>query len=335
MPGIKLVKDISFAGKRVFVRIDVDVPVSKKEGGGQDDYKVVDEARIKAALPTLRFILDSKPKQVILGGHLGDEQLSTLTMAPLISAMLGERVKWCGQKAWISDEVGARVGLMENLRINPGEKENDNSLAARWSEKVQVYVNEAFAVSHREHTSVVALPVAMKAQGKEVAMGFRVDQELKSINEVWNKSGKKILVIGGAKAGDKALLAEQLESKFNAVLKGGLLPGVKLRPDGLDIGDTVITEYLQKLNEAGVIVVAGPLGKYEVTSSEKGTKEVYSGVASSAAYKVAGGGDTEAAIAKFGLGSKFDWISVGGGAMLELLAKGKLVGIEALQELVV
>ncbi len=225
--------------------------------------------------------------------------------------------------------IGHKGKLEPDLRKDPGEEADDESLARELASGWDVYVNEAFATSHRKHCSIDALPRLMKSQGKEVCVGLRFEKEIThlSIPSLYQREGKgRVLVIGGAK-GDKEKYAEELEKKGWTVLRGGLLPGAKLREDRLDISDEEIKRLRDEVTRAETIVLAGPMGKYD--EAEKGTKEVFTAVAESRAYKVAGGGDTEAALEKFGLTSKFDWISVGGGAMLEFLATGTLPGIEA------
>ena len=122
-----------------------------------------------------------------------------------------------------------------------------------------------------------------------------------------------------------------MKDKFAAILTGGLLPGSELRPDGLDISDAAIEKYVTEISKAEVILAAGVMGKYEDPNCAKGTRTILEAIANSAAYKVAGGGDIEMAISSYGLTEKFDWISVGGGAMLQYLSTGTLVGIEALE----
>lgn len=221
----------------------------------------------------------------------------------------------------------AGVEVVNDVRKDEREMQNDSGYAQELGEGWDVYVNEAFAESHRAYASVNALPIWMKGQGKLVCVGMRFAKEIENLDKVRNSFGKKALVIGGAK-GDKEEYAKEFEKQGWKVLRGGLLPGVGLRPDGLDISAETATNYKTQIANAQIIVVAGPMGKYEV--AEKGTREVFTAVAESKAYKVVGGGDTEAALAKFGLTEKFDWISVGGGAMLEYLVKGTLPGIEAL-----
>lgn len=221
------------------------------------------------------------------------------------------------------------VEFDDELRNNPGEKENDEEFAKSLSDGWDVYVNEAFAVSHRKHASLVKLPEVMKAEGKTVAIGLRFETEMEQLAQVWNRPGKRVLVIGGTKVEDKEQFAERMRDRFAAVLKGGLLPGVQLRPDGLDISDEAIEQYKQVIRTAEVILAAGVMGKYEDPACERGTREILTAIAASRAFKVAGGGDIEMAISTFGLTDKFDWISVGGGAMLVYLGTGTLPGLEA------
>lgn len=229
---------------------------------------------------------------------------------------------------WMVEALGVTVNY--NIRSDPREEVNSVEFAAELANGFDVYVNEAFGVSHRPHTSVEALPRWMKKQGRGVYCGPRFKQEVDTLSQVLTRQGKKILVIGGSKVKDKEKYAAALKSKFDLVLKGGLLPGADLRADGLDITTETVANYKSQIASAQIIVAAGVMGKYEDVGSEYGTKEILQTIANLSAYKIAGGGDIEAAISKYGLTNKFDWISVGGGAMLEFLATGTLPGIEAL-----
>lgn len=236
-----------------------------------------------------------------------------------------ERIKIIGHKGHISMVDIFNVDINWDLRADPREEENSVELAAELAAGFDVYVNEAFATSHRKHTSIDALPRLMKSRGQPVCAGLRFTKEVEALSPV--TSG--LVVIGGAKASDKAKYADELEKKGFTVLRGGLLPGVELRPDGLDISTDTVANYKSQIPNAKTIIVAGPMGKYEQDDCGA-TKEIFTAVAKSLAKKMAGGGDTEAALEKFGLEKKFDWISVGGGAMLEFLTTGTLPGIEAI-----
>lgn len=235
-----------------------------------------------------------------------------------------ERIKVVGHKGNIDQVMELGVDLNFDIRSDPREVANDESLAQEMANGFDVYINEAFATSHRLHCSIDALPRLMKSSGKQVGVGLRFESELEKLKNITNG----LLIIGGAKSSDKSRYADELEAKGWTVLRGGLLPNVDLRPNGLDISDSLISNYQSLISSASTIVVAGPMGKYE--EAPDGTKKIFTAVAKSKAYKIAGGGDTEAALKKFKLKNKFDWISVGGGAMLEYLSTGSLAGIEAL-----
>lgn len=232
--------------------------------------------------------------------------------------------------SWLKKEF-PDVEFDSGLRKDPREKENTFEFARELADGWDVFVNESFATSHRNHTSIVALPRYFKLTSRSVCVGFRFEKEIEMLSRFWERRGKRVLVIGGVKVEDKERFAQAMKDKFSDILRGGLLPGTPLREDGLDISDEAIAEYIQKIKSADVILAAGVMGKYEEESASRGTRMVLEAIAENTkAYKVAGGGDIETAISKYGLTDKFDWISVGGGAMLEFLASGTLSGIEAL-----
>ena len=270
------------------------------------------------------------------GGRNSPRELATREIIKHLRRKGAGRIKIIGHKGNIGMVTLLGEDMNWDLRADPREETNAGSLARELAVGFDIYVNEAFATSHRRHASIDALPRLMKGEGKQVTGGLRFEKEIEILDKIqdsirqWPDTAPKVLVIGGAKSGDKAKYADELESQGWVVLRGGLLPGAKLRLDGLDISDETIINYQLSIIKAGTIVVAGPMGKYEVDNADHGTKEVFTAAANSGAFKVAGGGDTEAAIERFRLKGKFDWISVGGGAMLEYLSSGTLSGIEAL-----
>lgn len=300
MPGMsgKLpsISEVEVAGKAVLVRGDLDV-----EDG--------ENPRVDAVREVIKRLSDEGAGKIRVIGHRE-------TNFDICIQLRGEFPE---------------VEFDDQLRVDPGEKADDEEYAKKLAEGWDVYVNEAFATSHRKHASIDALPRWMKKNKRWVCLGMRFEKEIEMLSLVWDKPGRRVLVIGGVKIEDKQKFAENMKDKFAAVLKGGLLPGVILRPDGLDIADETINKYGEEISTAEVILAAGVMGKYEDPGAVKGTKSVLEAIANNEkAYKVAGGGDIETAISTYGLTEKFDWISVGGGAMLEYLAMGTLVGIEAL-----
>ena len=309
------IKELDLSGKRVLVRLDLDF-----------DPKDTENFRFKTSIPTLDHIKASGGKIIILG-HRGrpegkvDENLSLMPFSELFN-------KW-------------DVEVVENLRFDPGEESNSIEFAKSLAEKGDIYINESFATSHREHASVVVLPKLLPH-----AAGIRFSQEVENLGKVLSSPQKPVVfIISGFKDGklnyipdflkiaDKILIGGRMPDhihdtsalrKDDKVLVGGLLP------DKEDLTINAIEQFEREIEKAGTIVVSGPLGKYEEEGHRQGTERILRAVTNSQAYKVAGGGDTLSAIKLLGLEDKFDWLSVGGGAMLEFLAKSTLPGIEVL-----
>jgi len=312
--------DLDISGKRVLLRLDLDTDPDPND------------LRIKASEETLNY-LKEKDSQIIILAHKGrpggkvDESLSLKPFQPIFD-------KW-----------GAKVE--ENLRFDPGEEDNDPEFAKKLATLGDCYVNEAFASSHREHASIVGLPKLLPH-----AVGFRFQKEVENLSKVFeNPKRPLVFVISGVKE-DKLQYVKTFESLADKILIGGRLPdflgdvaleSVKLRAesekvlvgnlnqDKEDITLNTIEVFEKEVKGAGTVVVSGPLGKYEEDGHRIGTEKIFKAVADSSAFKVAGGGDTEKAISKLGLSNNFDWISVGGGAMLEFISKKTLPGIEILK----
>lgn len=281
-------------------------------------------------------LIDVTNKNVIVRADLEDDiegsprLLATKQIIKFLQDHGAARIKVIGHNGNIGLALELGVDVNWDLRADPREEANDPAWAKELSLGFDVYVNEAFATSHRKHASIVALPKLMKSEGKSVALGLRFVKEIGVLGQIFSRPGDKLLVIGGTKVKDKNKYADQLKTKFTAVLRGGLLEGSPLRSDGLDITTEAVASYEAQITKAETIVAAGVMGKYEDPNAEYGSKEILQAIANSKAYKIAGGGDIETAISKYGLSAKFDWISVGGGAMLEFLVNGTLPGIEAL-----
>ena len=316
------VQDQEVSGKRVLVRADLDVPEKAN-------------SRLEALLPTLR-LLSQKGAEIIIIGHRGRPEGKVVEELKLAS--IEERLRK------IVGEVDFKV--LENLRFDPGEEANNPEYAKALSQNGDCYVNEAFANSHRAHASIVTLPKLLPHSA-----GLRFVKEVENLSRVLESPKKPTVAIVSGIKQDKVEMAKALSQKVDKVLVGGRLPeffgdntdsirmqnGEKLMIANLimdkeDITLNSIDRFKEEITKAGTIILAGVLGKYEDAGHIQGTKEIFQAVASSSAYKIAGGGDTEAALTLFGLTDRFDWVSVGGGAMLEFLAKGTLPGIEALLE---
>lgn len=315
--NIPKLEDVDVAGRRVIVRADLDF-----------DPTDTQNLRLTSLFQTLDYIKE-KGGEIILIGHRGRpegkvvESLSLMPLKPLFE-------KW-------------NLQLEENLRFDPGEEINDIEFAKRLSTLGDFYVNEAFGVSHRNHASVVALPSLLPH-----AAGFRFVQEIEKLNKVVVGPKRPVIsIISGLKE-DKLSYIDGFLKFSERILIGGRLPDLiedesplrrnqkvmvaSLIPDKEDITIHSMEAFELEIKDAGTIVLSGPIGKFEDEGHRQGTQRILNAIVESDAFKIAGGGDTEGAIALFKLGDKFDWISTGGGAMLEFLAKGTLPGLAALLE---
>lgn len=343
MINLPKLSDLNVEGKRALVRADLDVDFDTKTND--------EDIRLKSIIPTLEYLVE-KNSEVIIIGHRGrpggkiDENLSLEPISKIIGKLLKEK---------IGEEKMKRVKMemLENLRFNPGEEANDGEFTRHLAGKGDVYVNEAFANSHREHASIIGLPKLLPH-----AAGFHFLAEVENLSKVLEKPKKPVVVLLGGVKKDKLDYLEGIKKFADKILVGGRLPEyleqdtrysildtkilvANLLPDKEDITINSIEKFEEEIAKAGTIVLAGPMGKYEDEGHRQGTERIFKAVASSKAFRVAGGGDTEKAISflspstTLGINSVegFDWVSVGGGAMLEFLAKGTLPGIQALNGL--
>lgn len=310
------ITDLNLTGKKVLVRLDLDI----KEFSEND-------LRLKASNKTLDY-LHGKASEIVIIAHRGrpegkfNENLSLKIFQPYFD-------KW-----------GARVE--ENLRFNVGEEKNDPEFAKKLATLGDIYINDAFASSHRNHASIVGVPKLLPS-----AFGFRFLQEVENLAKEFTKP--VVIVISGIKK-DKVEMAKKLSNIYDKVLIGGRLPEYfgdealesvrnqnsnliigNLTQDKEDITLNTITKFKEELSKAGTVILAGALGKYEDEGHSQGTKEIFNYISKLASFKIAGGGDTETCLQQFGLTDKFDWISVGGGAMVEFLINKTLPAIEAIK----
>ena len=314
-----------FLGKRVLVRADLDLG----EGLNFPENELL---RLQALVPTLNFLADRRCSVTIIGhrGRPDGREVPELSLKP-VETKLHELLP------------GVEFRVLENLRFDPREEANDEILAKMLAGTAEMYVNDAFANSHREHCSISALPKLMKAQGKTVVLGLRFEKEIGNLSKVLVSPRKPVIfVISGLKK-DKLDYIQKLANLADKVLVGGRLPEyledssdggrvvvARLNPDKEDITIRSIENFETEITQAGTIVLAGVLGKYEEEGHRLGTERIFAAVANSKAYKVVGGGDSVVAVYMLGLSDRFDWVSVGGGAMLEYLVAGTLPGIEVL-----
>lgn len=323
-------------GKKVLLRLDLDVPLN--------NLQVAEDYRLKAALPTIKLCAENAD-QVIMMGHLGrpkgvDQAFSLKPVARWLEENLNLKVSFIDGLNGLGNLANLKLILLENLRFNPGEDLSDPGFAKRLASLGDLFINEAFA-SHHASASTTTLPLLLPH-----VMGLRFAKEVELLGEV-RKNPKKPLVaiIGGVKIEDKYPASLELSKFCDAVLVGGLLAQKikeqklqtptnmmvgKLSESGIDMAEDTIDAFISLVKNAKQVIWSGPLGKYEDSQGNIGNKRLAEAIIASGADSIVGGGDTIAALEKLGLLEKFSFVSTGGGAMLEFLAKGTLPTVEAL-----
>lgn len=324
--------------KKVFLRVDLDVDANSDKT----------DLRLQAIVPSVKFLLNGGVSQIFLAGHMGrfkegEESKSTETLLPVLEELVGQKVSY-GKEI----KEGVKIYLLPNLRSTVAEEENSEEFAKELASLADMYVNDAFAVSHRSHASIVG--VAKLIPGY---LGLHFEKEIEVLGKVLENPDRPVVsLISGIKE-DKINYFEDFKKFSDKVLIGGRLPEyidsdygkteddkylkdpklmvAKLIQDREDITLHSIENFKEEIKKAKTIILAGVLGHYEEEGHRQGTYEVFKAIVESEAYKIAGGGDTETALGMFGWKEKFDFLSVGGGAMLEFLSKGTLPGIEVLK----
>jgi len=263
----KKVSDIDVSGKKVFVRVDYNVPMDSN--GNITDY-----TRIDASLPTLRYLLE-RGASVILASHLGrpkgrDPKYSLLPVQKALSERLEVNVKFVPDcigeevKKEIANLKPGEVLLLENVRFYKEEEANDENFAKQWADLIDVYVCDAFGSVHRAHASVEALPRIMKRQGKPAVAGFLVEKELEYLdNAISNPKRPFAAILGGSKVSTKIGVIESLLQKVDNLLIGGGMMFTFYKAMGLDVGNSLLEkeyvstafEILQKAKEKGVEII--------------------------------------------------------------------------------
>ena len=380
----------ALVGKRVFIRADMNVP--------QDDAgQITEDTRIRASVPAIRQALDAGAA-VMVTSHLGrpteGEFKPADSLAPIaqrLSELLGQPVPLL--QNWL-DGVAVEPGhvvLLENCRLNKGEKKNSDELAQKMAKLCDVYVNDAFGTAHRAEASTHGIakfaPIAcagpllaaeLDALGKAlhqparpmvaIVAGSKVSSKLTILKALADKVDN--LIVGGGIANTfmlaaglnigKSLAEADLLEEARAIIdmmakRGASVPipvdvvcakefsatataTVKDVADVadddmiLDIGPKTAAMLAQQLASAGTIVWNGPVGVFEFDQFGNGTKTLATAIADSKAFSIAGGGDTLAAIAKYGITDKIGYISTGGGAFLEFLEGKTLPAVEILMQ---
>jgi phosphoglycerate kinase len=345
------------SGRTVLLRIDCDVDI---EGS-----KIIDDTRLAASLSTVKFLLE-KSADINIIGHLGrpEGEDKKFTLEP-IARWFGSKLKGEPEPVTIGKlkgwKITDKINLIENIRFFPGEEENDPEFSRELALLGDIYVNDAFAVSHREHASIVGVTKFLPSYA-----GLHLQKEIKVLSQILQNPKRPLAVlIGGAKIETKLPLVEKMHHVADYVLVGGEIAEqdrvlIKVQHEkiagrksavlvsepaegGRDIDSKSVENFCQILGLAETIVWNGPVGvitpptqnsklKTQNSDTERGTRELAHFIVRQNAYKVVGGGDTLAYLRTLNLLEKFDFVSTGGGAMLEFLSGNTLPGIAALEE---
>ena len=358
-------------GKRVLLRLDIDVQVESKEP--RDVY------RLDRARKTLEFLREQNAKTLLVG-HIGRNPQESLRpvfayLKKSIPVVFAPTLKAAGEE--LGTAAGGTFVLLENLRSFSGETKNDPAFVKELASLGDIYVNEAFAVSHREHASIVGVPKLLPSYA-----GFVFMDEVENLSKAFTPPRPALFVLGGAKFETKTPLIEKFLGIADNLYICGALANDVYRARGYETGSSLVSAGAishvilenprvhvpsdvivrtssgsvekgadavarsEKIVDAGSDSLAdiralieksefvlwnGPLGEYEA-GFDQGTIELAQTLAECDAETIIGGGDSLAVVSKLGLLERFSFVSTGGGAMLEFLANGTLPGIEALQK---
>ena len=378
------------AGKRVFIRADLNVP--------QDDSgRITEDTRIRASVPAIRLALDAGAA-VMVTSHLGrpsegqfKPEDSLAPVAKRLGELLGQPVPL--RAHWV-DGVDVQPGqlvLLENCRLNKGEKKNDETLARKMAALCDIFVHDAFGTAHRAEASTYGI-----AQYAPIACaGPLLAAEIDAISKALaNPKRPLVAIVAGSKVSTKLTILQSLARNVDGLIVGGGIANTFMKAMGLNIGQSLAEADLvgearaviqamkqrgadvpiptdvvtakafkadaaatvkaagdvadddlildigpqtaerlaRQLEAAGTIVWNGPVGVFEFDAFAKGTETIARAIARSPAFSIAGGGDTLAAIAKYGIERDVGYISTGGGAFLEVLEGKTLPAFEILQQ---
>ena len=247
LAGITPINDLPIENKRVFIRVDFNVPLEEQPDGSM---VITDDARIAEAIPTIKHAMD-RGARVILASHLGrpkkgpDPKLSLEPIGARLAELLGAEVHIpddCigdAAKKVVFDLRAGQVCLLENLRFHAEEEKDDETFAAKLAELADVYVDDAFGAVHRAHASVHALPKLLRERG----CGFLLEKEITALGRILNNPEKPfIAVLGGAKVSDKIAVIESLFDKVSALVIGGAMANTFLAAQGNNLQRSKIEE---------------------------------------------------------------------------------------------
>ncbi|MBP6897618.1 MAG: phosphoglycerate kinase [Pseudacidovorax sp.] len=377
-------------GRRVFIRADLNVPQD-------DDGRITEDTRIRASVPCIQMALDAGAA-VMVTSHLGrptegafKPEDSLAPVAQRLGELLGRDVRLVADWTDGVQVAPGEVVLLENCRLNKGEKKNDEALARKMAALTDIYVNDAFGTAHRAEATTYGI-----AQFAPVACaGPLLAAEIDAITKALAAPKRPLVaIVAGSKVSTKLTILKSLSANVDQLIVGGgiantfmlaaglpigkslaeadlvdeakavieamrtrgaavpipvdvvtaksfsadapatVKPATEVAEDDLilDIGPQTAEQLAAQLREAGTIVWNGPVGVFEFDAFAKGTEAIARAIAASSAFSIAGGGDTLAAIAKYGIEKDVGYISTGGGAFLEVLEGKKLPAFEILEK---
>ncbi len=314
-------------GKNILLRADLDVPI---QAG-----KVENSFRLEALLPTLKICLENAHRTCLMG-HLGrpEGKDSAFSLAPVreeLKRLINQEIPlivsgFSPGECWTGEFP---LSIMENLRFDPREENISREFAEELSRGADLYIYEAFA-NYRPSTSLHKIPEVLPTR-----TGLQFDREVATLKKILTEPvHPTLLLVSGAKP-DKLEMIQQITHRFDKVLVGGKFASPDhLTPDGKDLNEEATSLFKKAISEAKTIVLNGPLGLYEDGVHAKATQEVLEALKSASAFTVLGGGDTLAAIPDLGFRyTDFDFVSTGGGAMLDYLFTGTHPLLDILSEM--
>ena len=386
----KRLAELDLAGKRVFIRADLNVPM---DAAG----KITEDTRIRASMPAIELAL-AAGAAVMVTSHLGRPKEGEFkpedSLAPIaarMSELLGRPVRLL--QNWLDgvDVKPGEVVLLENCRVNRGEKKDDDALSQKMARLCDIYVNDAFGTAHRAEATTHGIakyaPIA--------CAGPLLAAELDALGRALNAPARPLLaIVAGSKVSSKLTILKSLAEKVDRLIVGGGIANTFLLAAGLPIGKSLVEVdlidearaiismmkdrgasvpipgdvvtakefaatapatvkraqdvaaddmildigpettalYARAIATAGTVVWNGPVGVFEFEQFSHGTEQLARAIASAKAYSIAGGGDTLAAIAKYGITEQVSYISTGGGAFLEFLEGKTLPAVAMLEQ---
>ena len=385
---VDLIAQGRVAGQRVFIRADLNVP--------QDDAgRITEDTRVRASVPAIRMALDAGAA-VMVTSHLGrptegqfKPEDSLAPVAARLAELLGRPVALLAN--WVDgvDVKPGQVVLLENCRVNKGEKKNDETLARKMAALCDIFVHDAFGTAHRAEASTYGIAQYAKIACAGPLLAAEIDAVTRALAA---PKRPLVAIVAGSKVSTKLTILQALASKVDGLIVGGGIANTFMLAEGLPIGkslaepdlleaakaviaamkargaavpipvDVVVAKEFKadavatvkaatdvapddlildigpktaailaaQIQAAGTVVWNGPVGVFEFEAFSHGTEAIARAIASSPAFSIAGGGDTLAAIAKYGIEDKVGYISTGGGAFLEVLEGKTLPAFEIL-----